>query len=76
MERVFSGMRVLRGRELGRKCKNRRVSENGVKFDSRRLQTSLTLGLPQPRVSFVWASHLQAKSVPPKLQEEGAKPDC
>lgn len=37
-------------------------------FDSRRLQTSLTLGLPESRVSFVLASHVQAKSVSPKLR--------
>lgn len=40
MERVFSGTRVLRGRGFRRKCKNRPVSENRVKFDSRRLHHS------------------------------------
>ena len=40
MERVFSGTRVLRGRDFRRKCENRPVSEKRVKFDSRRLHHS------------------------------------
>ncbi|MCX6552555.1 MAG: hypothetical protein NTY02_16385 [Acidobacteria bacterium] len=56
MERVFSGTRVLRGRDFRRKCRNRPVSENRVKFDSRRLKTSLTLGLPEPLAERYFAS--------------------
>jgi len=73
---VFSGARVLRGRDFRPHCKNRPVSKKPAKLDSRSLQTSLTLGLPEPRVSFVLASHVHAKSVTPKLAEESAHPDA
>jgi hypothetical protein len=64
MERVFSGTGVLRGHGFRRECKYRPVSENRVKFDSRRLQTSLSSGLPLSSESFVWASQVRSLGLP------------
>jgi predicted nucleotidyltransferase len=47
MERVFSGTRALRGRDSRPECRNRPVSEEPVKFDSRRLQTSSDTANPR-----------------------------
>jgi len=74
MERVFSRTRVWRGRGFRRGCKNRPVFEDRVTFDSRRLQTSPSSGLPLSSESYVSASHPQAKSAAPKLWEDDVEP--
>jgi len=66
-ERGSSRTRVLRGRDVRRKCKHRPVSENRVKSDARRLhQPSLTFRLATfLRRATAGQAQPRAKAVPP-----------
>lgn len=88
---MFCERRVLRGGDFRRICRNRPISENRVKFDSRRLhQPSLACGcvppvlgelrLGKPRIcesnGSVGSQAHEKAGAAPELAEESSRPDA